>query len=427
MKKIIILLSLFLFAGMLLADWFPGDGYKMHYPQLPDPNGWDVNCTYPNTVADDWQCTESGPVEDIHVWISWEGDREAQIDSVYFSIHEDFPDPDGPGPEYSMPGVLLWDRWFYPSDFMYITYGTGDQGWADPPTIWNRPDHTNYYQINVEFIPDPFIQNYDEIYWLDVSIAISQTGQEEQIGWKTSLDHFNDDSVFWDFSQSHWVELIDPLTQESLDQAFVITGDSPPTPVELSSFTAFYDEGSPTLDWTTQSESNNIGWNVYRSNSENIEESFQVNGNLIPGAGTTSEPTEYTFIDQDNVEINNTYWYWIENRDESGNTNTYGPISLTIPESGNNPDAPIIEGSIRNYPNPFYPQTEIKFNLPEPANVEVTVYNTKGQKVQTLYNGYCIDEKFSTTWNAENLTSGIYMYVVKVGDITSSGKMILTK
>ena len=43
----------------VLADWDIGDGHKMHYPQLPDPNGWDVNIT--NTlVFDDWQCGGSG-------------------------------------------------------------------------------------------------------------------------------------------------------------------------------------------------------------------------------------------------------------------------------------------------------------------------------------------------------------------------------
>jgi len=203
--------------------------------------------------------------------------------------------------------------------------------------------------------------------------------------------------------------------------------DDEPLPVELSSFTAFYHDGIPTLNWTTQTESNNIGWNVYRSDNENFDESFQINSSLIPGGGTSFEPTEYTFVDESEVNVNQTYWYWIENKDESGVTNNFGPISLTIPEPGYNPDVPIIEGSLHNYPNPFYPQTEISFDLPEPANVKVTIYNTKGQKIQTIFNGYCSDEVFSKTWNAENMISGIYMYVVKVGDNTFRGKMILTK
>jgi len=202
------------------------------------------------------------------------------------------------------------------------------------------------------------------------------------------------------------------------------------TPVTLSTFTALYDNGTASLNWVTQSESNNSGWNIYRGESEDSYEYgdvIQINHGLIEGAGTTSLPTEYNHTDEFDVVINTTYWYMLESVDYSGMTNIYGPISLTISEPGTNPDAPVIEGSLRNYPNPFYPQTEIRFSMPEPANVEVTIYNSKGQKVQTVYNGYCNDDEFHTVWNAENMTSGIYLYVVKVGDNTYSRKMILTK
>ena len=52
------------------ADWDEGDDYKMHYPQMPDPTGWDI-CLVDQWVADDFTCTESGPITDIHFWISW--------------------------------------------------------------------------------------------------------------------------------------------------------------------------------------------------------------------------------------------------------------------------------------------------------------------------------------------------------------------
>jgi len=421
MKKTITLISLMIFTGVLLADWEPGDEHKMHFPQLPDPNGWDVNCTYPDIVADDWQCSESGFVNDVHIWVSWKEDMEAPISRVHLSIHDDVPvGPNG----WSEPGNLLWEQDFDPGQFSYILYGDGQQGWVDPIVpSYNQYDHIYYYQINITDIQAPFYQEEGNIYWLDVSIEVDGF-QSEEIGWKTSQDHWNDDSVFWYSGQ--WWELLDPITSESLDQAFVISGGDP-VPVELSSLAAFYHDGTPTLAWITQTESDNLGWNVYRSDNENFDESFQVNSNLIPGAGTTLTPTEYTFVDENEVAVNNTYWYWIESKDESGATDYYGPISLIIPESGDNPDALIIEGSLHNYPNPFYPQTEIKFNLPEPANVEVTIYNTKGQKIQTIYNGYCNDDVFRTTWNAENMTSGVYMYLVTVGDNTFSGKMILTE
>jgi len=44
----------------------------MHYPQLPDTDGWDVDATMPITVVDDWTCSETGWVKDIHFWGGWE-------------------------------------------------------------------------------------------------------------------------------------------------------------------------------------------------------------------------------------------------------------------------------------------------------------------------------------------------------------------
>ena len=70
-------------------------------------------------------------------------------------------------------------------------------------------------------------------------------------------------------------------------------GDDTTLPVELSTFTAAYINSASTLNWTTQSESNNLGWNVYRSETEDFAAGSVQNADLIDGAGTTSEPTDY--------------------------------------------------------------------------------------------------------------------------------------
>jgi len=84
-------------------------------------------------------------------------------------------------------------------------------------------------------IPDPFIQQRGTIYWLDVSVnAIGgPAGGPVALGWKTSLDHFNDDATWTDFiagTNMEWQELRDPRSGESLDMAFVIT----PEPATLA-------------------------------------------------------------------------------------------------------------------------------------------------------------------------------------------------
>ena len=83
----------FMFEVYMCTDWQwqPGDDYKMHYPQLPDEFGWDVNATYPLVLADDWQCSETGWIKDIHFWGSWHNNIEGIIDSFLLSFHHDIP------------------------------------------------------------------------------------------------------------------------------------------------------------------------------------------------------------------------------------------------------------------------------------------------------------------------------------------------
>ncbi len=72
-------------------SWSPGDEHKMHYPQLPDEAGWDVNATAPIVLADDWRCSETGWVKDIHWWGSWLHGYTGVVDSFVLSVHKDIP------------------------------------------------------------------------------------------------------------------------------------------------------------------------------------------------------------------------------------------------------------------------------------------------------------------------------------------------
>jgi hypothetical protein len=219
-----VLTLLFGSLSVALGDWQPGDDYKMHFPQLPDPNGWDVEIlTIP--IADDWQCTQTGPVKDIHFWTSWAGDNVGQIEWLEVSIHANIPDPNPGDPcTYSQPGAVLWSRTFTMAEFSVVSpYGIGDQGFYDPPPSesWGLHDHVQYQQINIEDISDPFIQQAGNIYWL--SISAWWEGSQSPVGWKTSQDHFQDVAVYWDYFKVAWIPLYDPNSGGPLDLAFVIT------------------------------------------------------------------------------------------------------------------------------------------------------------------------------------------------------------
>ena len=81
----------------------------------------------------------------------------------------------------------------------------------------------------------------------------------------------------------------------------------------------------------------------------------------------------------------------------------------------------------QNYPNPFNPNTTIKFSLPEAASIKLVVYNILGQQVSELVNDFKAAGSYTVNWNAENLSSGIYIYRLESGNFSISKKMTLLK
>ncbi|MBN2830646.1 MAG: T9SS type A sorting domain-containing protein [Candidatus Cloacimonetes bacterium] len=86
----------------------------------------------------------------------------------------------------------------------------------------------------------------------------------------------------------------------------------------------------------------------------------------------------------------------------------------------------------QNYPNPFNPETTISFSLEKAGNVELSIYNILGQKVQTLQNGFTGAGNHSLVWNGtdskgKTVPSGIYLYKLTEGTYTFTRKMILLK
>jgi hypothetical protein len=203
-----------------------------------------------------------------------------------------------------------------------------------------------------------------------------------------------------------------------------IVSDSP-VPVTLSSFTVAYTNGNPILCWTTQSETNNLGWNMYRSENEDFDQSIQLNYTLILGEGTTNQPTDYTYEDEYEVEIGYTYWYLLESVDESGETEDYGPISLTIPEEENNiPELPCKTVLYGNHPNPFNPFTNIQFDIKENETGVLSIFNLKGQIIESQRFNF---GKHNYLWNAENCSSGVYLYKLQTESFSKTNKMLLLK
>ncbi|KPJ69605.1 MAG: hypothetical protein AMS14_11455 [Planctomycetes bacterium DG_20] len=193
---------------------------------------------YGRILADDWKCTGTGPLNDVHFWGSWKGDLVGTITQIDLMVFRDDPNPPAGysqplSPNHAYMKVL-------PEMFTIRHWGTGDQGFYDPwgdddqdPQSYHvLYDHQDIYQVNIEDVQlewapgQPFIQEVGEIYWLALEIHTAE--QDCRFGWKTSgSPQFLDDAVY---SAGIWMPLTDPATGTSLDLAFVIT----PEPATLA-------------------------------------------------------------------------------------------------------------------------------------------------------------------------------------------------
>jgi len=182
------------FAGTIAADWEPSDGHKMHFPQMPADNGMFVQATFQWELADDWVCSETGPIKSVHFWGGWEANAQGILDSFLIRIHSD----NGLG----VPDLVLWEK--YVTSFTAFPYwNVSGLGWYQPSApSWTLDNGGQMFQYNV-FLdePDWFLQDSGTVYWLSISAFVADSVNTSW-GWRSSADHFGEAgawSVFGSF------------------------------------------------------------------------------------------------------------------------------------------------------------------------------------------------------------------------------------
>ncbi len=134
------------------------------------------------------------------------------------------------------------------------------------------------------------------------------------------------------------------------------------------------------------------------------------------------------------IEFNTLYEYYVVAEYDMGLslpsdilTVNYDPTTA----NGDN-DIPKFAQLQQNYPNPFNPETNIAFSLPQKSQVEIVVYNVKGEKVKTLVKESMDAGNHQVTWYGKNdqnksVGSGVYFYKIRTSDFTDVKKAILLK
>jgi len=190
-------------------------------------------------------------------------------------------------------------------------------------------------------------------------------------------------------------------------------------PVELSSFSASVVGNVIKLNWRTETEVNNYGFDIERkvgslqSTVGNYEKVGFVNGN-----GNSNSPKDYSFVD-DKIS-GGRYSYRLKQIDNDGQFEYSKTIEVDL-------GAPKKFELSQNYPNPFNPVTTIRFNLPEAGNVKLTLFNILGQELKTFVNEFKESGVHTINFDASELNSGMYIYKLEAGSFVQTRKMTLVK
>ncbi len=206
-----------------------------------------------------------------------------------------------------------------------------------------------------------------------------------------------------------------------------IIGPQPPTPVELTSFTATAEEGKVILKWQTATETNDNGFEVERSQKPDVGDLRSDGGSqswedigFVRGNGTTTQSNSYSFVDNLTPSLAHTLNYRLKQIDFDGSYK----YSNVVKVSFTNPTGFSLE---QNYPNPFNPTTTIKYAIAKEANVTLKVYDVLGKEVATLVNEVKQPGNYEVEFDASKLTTGIYFYHFQAGNYSQVKKMILLK
>jgi hypothetical protein len=186
-------------------------------------------------------------------------------------------------------------------------------------------------------------------------------------------------------------------------------------PVELTSFAAEAEDNNVRLTWHTATESNNSGFSVERRNENKAswnELSF------IKGAGTTTEQQSYIYADK-GLAIGK-YYYRLKQTDFDGTISYSNEIEVDI----SSPKDFIL---YQNYPNPFNPATNIRFSLPEKAEVKVSIFNNLGQEIFVFDRAEYEAGYHQVPLNLQGFSSGTYYYRIEANSFIDTKKMTFLK
>lgn len=215
---------------------------------------------------------------------------------------------------------------------------------------------------------------------------------------------------------NYWVSVqaVDAGFQTSEFSEEILITVNQAVPVVLATFNVAVTQQTVTLNWTTRTETANAGFNIQRQIAG--DDSWQSVG-FVQGNGTTTDPRTYQFSDKPG---NGSFRYRLEQVDLDGSVNYSSVLEVVI-------NKPAVFALEQNYPNPFNPSTRINYSIATPGQVNLSLYDVLGRKVQELVNEQKPAGSHFFDLDARQLSSGVYFYRLESGSFSQIRKMTLVK
>jgi hypothetical protein len=209
-----------------------------------------------------------------------------------------------------------------------------------------------------------------------------------------------------------------------------ILSNQQPIGIELVSFTAMLEFGAVRLKWETASEINHAGFNVLRSTEK--EGAYEkANQEFIAAKGKENKGAAYEYLDFPSAA--GVYFFKLEDVSLDGRSNTSEPIAVELVTGVLTRRPPPKDFELlQNYPNPFNPQTTVEFGIPQSGQVQVAIYNVRGELVRCLVNDQLPAGTYLMIWDGLDFSgmrapSGMYVYRMVSGDFIASKKLTLAR
>ena len=203
-------------------------------------------------------------------------------------------------------------------------------------------------------------------------------------------------------------------------------------PVELTDFTAECQAGAVLLKWMTESETENLGFVLEKRILETgswLPVADYRTDKALQGHGSTSEKHEYHYTDKA-VTPGTTYRYRMADVDYGGKVTWHKEVEVKV--EAEIAKIPAEFGLQAAYPNPFNANTTIKYDLSQPAQVRITIYDVTGCKIRDLVDNHQEAGYHTVGWdardeNGSSVGTGIYFNIIQAEQFQKVHKMVLIK